>query len=129
MAKARGGDAAGAGAPTVAAGAPTGAVGNPTGADKHQYDKKQQAKNLQANAVPGSTTLRMTSDNELARFYLDVTLRKKLNGSLPRVSLGATDVLSSASCGPENNGNVLPSSGETFSEPSALPIKKIDGHS
>ena len=93
----------------------TGAAGDP------------RAKNLQANAVPGSTTLRMTSDNELARFYLDVTLRKKLNGSLPRVSLGATDVLSSASCSPENNGNVLPSSGETFSEPSALPIKKIGG--
>ena len=105
------------GAPgALGGGAPaTGAAGDP------------RAKNLQANAVPGSTTLRMTSDNETARFYLDVTLRKKLNGSLPRVSLGATDVLSSASCGPENNGNVLPSSGETFSEPSALPIKKIGG--
>ena len=38
-----------------------------------------------------------------------------LNGSSPRVPLGATDVLSSASCGPENNGNVLSGSGETFS--------------
>ena len=34
---------------------------------------------------------------------------------MPRASLGATDVLSSASCGPENNGNVLSGSGETFS--------------
>ena len=70
---------------------------------------------LQADAVPQSTTLRMTTDDELARSYLYVTQCIMLNGSSPRVSLGATDVLSSASCGPENNGNVLPGSGETFS--------------
>ena len=70
---------------------------------------------LQADAVPQSTTLRMTMDDELARSQPFVTQCIMLNGSSPRVSLGATHVLSSASFGPENNGNVLPGSGETFS--------------
>ena len=95
------GNAAGADTPTVVAGAPTGAVGAPTGVDEHQHDKEHQVKNSQANAEPGSTTFRMTSDYGMAGNNLDVAQRKKLNGSLPHASLGVTDVLSSASCGPE----------------------------
>ena len=67
----------------AASGALTGAAGAPTGADKHQHDKKQRAKNLQANAVPGSTTLRMIVDDELARSHQHVTQRIMLNGSSP----------------------------------------------